>query len=269
MLRPDRPAAQWPWRALGLPGPFLSSGTWDPLLLPKGQGVFATRPAFAEARKTAPVTGRNDDFPANRMKYVPICPSARGEIGGSAEEADLPRVPPSARTVARPPDARAAGLLLRPAWRPFPASSQTHGVLPRRRPLACSSGLCRADFLGDSSICCHGNCLVIGTRSRAGRPGQMDRGKSGDEGLGEAVASGRLCGRHSGAHSLHCARREWAARSGASALTRWSGQREESKWDLWAITVLSDFIRGPGSTPNSPDDDSTHPSPAPAWQGVE
>lgn len=59
------------------------------------------------------------------------------------------------------------------------------------------------------------------------------------------------------------------ARSGASALTRGSGRQEEPKWDLRVIKVLSDFIKGPGNASHSPDDDSTHPSPAPARQGVE
>lgn len=79
-----------------------------------------------EKRPQSPV-GMIDNFPANRTKYIPICPSARGEnrLSGGTGPA---QGPPVSEGCGQAPDARAA------AWRPFPASSQTHGVLPRRSP---------------------------------------------------------------------------------------------------------------------------------------
>lgn len=160
---------------------------------------------------------------------------------------------------------------------PLPCQLSNPRGPPAPQPPACSSGLYGAGFLGDSSVCCHGNGLVISTLSPAGRPGQKDGGQSKDEGLGEEVASGRgdrlsvtrtasrgrRCRRPSGARSLPPARQEWGARSGASALT-WG---VAGVWDSRVMMVLSDFIEGPRNAPNSPDDDSARLPPA--RQGVE
>lgn len=156
---------------------------------------------------------------------------------------------------------------------PLPCQLSNPRGPPAPQPPACSSGLYGAGFLGDSSVCCHGNGLVISTLSPAGRPGQKDGGQSKDEGLGEEVASGRgdrlsvtrtasrgrRCRRPSGARSLPPARQEWGARSGASALT-WG---VAGVWDSRVMMALSDFIEGPGNAPNSPDDNSTHLPPPP------